>query len=307
MKTNEQLFGLAELRQWSCNAPIQLAVLGDPVAHSASPPMHNAALSACYLSQRYGRLHILSEELSEAVPLLGRAGFVGVNLTIPHKVAVLPMLDVLDPSAELLGAVNTIAIRDQMLFGFNTDGPGLVRAIAADFGVRLGELRVLILGAGGGAGRAIALQCALEGCPRIALVNRTLEKVEALAGEVSGVHPAGRSESEVYALGSTDTSLAEQVAMTDLILQCSSLGMHADDPSPLPVEFLQSSHLVYDTIYSNRSQLITAAAAVGARTANGLSLLLHQGALAFEIWFGRPAPLEIMRAALLEAAATRGS
>lgn len=307
MKSSEQLFGLGELRQWSGNAPIQLAVLGDPVAHSASPPMHNAALSACCLSQRYGRLHILSEELSEAVPLLGRAGFVGVNLTIPHKVAVLPMLDVVDPSAELLGAVNTIAIRDQMLFGFNTDGPGLVRAIAADFGVRLGELRVLILGAGGGAGRAIALQCALEGCPRIALVNRTLEKVEALAGEVSGVHPAGRSESEVYALGSTDTSLAEQVAMTDLILQCSSLGMHADDPSPLPVEFLQSSHLVYDTIYSNRSQLITAAAAVGARTANGLSLLLHQGALAFEIWFGRPAPLEIMRAALLEAAATRGS
>ena len=307
MKSSEQLFGLGELRQWSGNAPIQLAVLGDPVAHSASPPMHNAALSACGLSQRYGRLHILSEELSEVVPLLGRAGFVGVNLTIPHKVAVLPMLDVVDPSAELLGAVNTIAIRDQMLFGFNTDGPGLVRAIAADFGVRLGELRVLILGAGGGAGRAIALQCALEGCPRITLVNRTLEKVEALAGEVSGVHPAGRSESEVYALGSTDTSLAEQVAMTDLILQCSSLGMHADDPSPLPVEFLQSSHLVYDTIYSNRSQLITAAAAVGARTANGLSLLLHQGALAFEIWFGRPAPLEIMRAALLEAAATRGS
>ena len=307
MKSSEKLFGLGELRQWSGNAPIQLAVLGDPVAHSASPPMHNAALSACGLSQRYGRLHILSEELSEAVPLLGRAGFVGVNLTIPHKVAVLPMLDVVDPSAELLGAVNTIAIRDQMLFGFNTDGPGLVRAIAADFGVRLGELRVLILGAGGGAGRAIALQCALEGCPRIALVNRTLEKVEVLAGEVSGVHPAGRSESEVYALGSTDTSLAEQVAVADLILQCSSLGMHADDPSPLPVEFLQSSHLVYDTIYSNRSQLITAAAAVGARTANGLSLLLHQGALAFEIWFGRPAPLEIMRAALLEAAATRGS
>lgn len=307
MKSSEQLFGLSELRQWSCNAPIQLAVLGDPVAHSASPPMHNAALSACGLSGSYGRLHILSEELSEAVSLLGPAGFVGVNLTIPHKVAVLPMVDVLDPSAQLLGAVNTIAIRDQKLFGFNTDGPGLVRAIAADFGVRLGDLRVLILGAGGGAGRAIALQCALEGCPRIVLVNRTLEKVEALAGEVRGVHPPGQLESEVFALGSSDVSLGEHVAVTDLILQCSSLGMQANDPSPLSVEFLQRSHLVYDTIYSNRSHLITAAAVVGARTANGLSLLLHQGALAFEIWFGRPAPVEIMRAALLEASVTRGS
>ena len=307
MKSSEQLFGLSELRQWSGNAPIQLAVLGDPVAHSASPPMHNAALSACGLSQRYGRLHILPEELSEAVPLLGQAGFVGVNLTIPHKVAVLPMVDVLDPSAQVLGAVNTIAIRDQRLFGFNTDGPGLVRAIAADFGVRLGELRVLILGAGGGAGRAIALQCALEGCPRIVLVNRTLEKVEALAGEVRGVHPSGQPESEVYALGSSDASLGEHVAVTDLILQCSSLGMHADDPSPLNLDFLQRSHLVYDTIYSNRSRLITAADAIGARTANGLSLLLHQGALAFEIWFGRPAPLEIMGAALLEARSTQAS
>lgn len=307
MKTHEQIFGLGELRHWSGTAPIQLAVLGDPVAHSASPPMHNAALLACGLPQRYGRLHIRPAELSAAVPLLGRSGFLGVNLTIPHKVAVLPMLDVLDGGAQVLGAVNTIAIRDQKLHGFNTDGPGLVRAIAADFGVRLGELRVLILGAGGGAGRAIALQCALEGCPRITLVNRTLQKVEALAGEVSKVRPAGRSETEVHALGSEDSALAEHVAATDLILQCSSVGMHVDDPSPLCADFLRRSHLVYDTIYSNRSQLISAAAALGARTANGLSLLLHQGALAFEIWFQRPAPVEVMHAALLEARAKANS
>ncbi len=301
MKSSAQVFRLEDLRAWSHEAPIQLAVLGDPVAHSASPPMHNAALAACGIPHVYGRLHIRPDELSAAIPMLGRAGFIGVNLTIPHKLAVIPMLDVIEPRAKLLGAVNTIAMRDGALHGFNTDGPGLVRALAADFGVRLGDLRVLILGAGGGAGRAIALQCALEGCPRIVLVNRTLDKVEALAAEIRGLPAMKGSAPEVHALGTDDASLRGHAAETDLILQCSSLGMHPGDASPLNADFLRDSHLVYDTIYSNRTQLITDAAALGAQTANGLSLLLHQGALAFEIWFEQPAPVELMAAALQNA------
>lgn len=301
MSTSHQVFALRELREWSGVAPIQLAVLGDPVAHSASPPMHNAVLQACDLPYVYGRLHVRPEELSEAIELLRRTGFLGVNLTIPHKLSVLPLLDVVDDRAQTLGAVNTIAVRDGLLQGFNTDGPGLVRALAADFGVRLGELRVLILGAGGGAGRAIALQCALEGCRRIALVNRTLNKVEALAAEIRRLPAGVGSAPEVFALSVGDELLADHAANSDLILQCSAVGMQVEDPSPLPTSCLHRSHLVYDTIYSNRTRLIVDATAAGARTADGLSLLLHQGALAFEIWFQRAAPVKLMEAALLKA------
>ncbi|NBV86698.1 MAG: shikimate dehydrogenase, partial [Verrucomicrobia bacterium] len=112
MKSGAEVFRLKDLRAWSHGAPVQLAVLGDPVAHSASPPMHNAALLACGLPHVYGRLHIRPEELHEAIPLLARAGFIGVNLTIPHKLAVIPMLDAIEPRAKLLGAVNTIALRN---------------------------------------------------------------------------------------------------------------------------------------------------------------------------------------------------
>ncbi len=300
MSTPAHVFTLADARAWNGHSPLQLAVLGDPVAHSASPPMHMAALKACGLTQVYGRLHIRPEELAEAIALLKFNNFIGVNLTIPHKTAVLPLLDVIHPHAKLMGAVNTLAFDEGSLTGFNTDGTGLVRAIAQDFDASLGNLRVLILGAGGGAGRAIALQCALEGCRQIVLVNRTLDKVEALAAEIRQLIPSEKPAPQVFAVSLTDPNLADYVAATDLILQCSSLGMNPEDPSPLNRSLLRRDHCVYDTIYSSRTQLIRDAEGVGARTANGLSMLLHQGALAFEIWFQREAPVDLMQAALLQ-------
>ena len=294
------VFDLADLRQWGTRAPLQLAVLGDPVAHSASPPMHMAALQAYGLKYTYGRLHIKPEELEEAARLLADGFFIGVNLTIPHKTAILPLLHHVDPHAKIMGAVNTVHFKNCEASGFNTDGRGLVRAIAEDFGVPLGALRVMIVGAGGGAGRAVALQCALEGCPQITLVNRTRLKAESLAREIQELQTLPIRKSRVHVRESDEAGLDDDLKATDIVLQCSSLGMQSGEASPLPAHLLHRNLMVYDTIYSRETQLILDARTKGAKTANGLSMLLHQGALAFETWFDKPAPVEAMRDALLE-------
>jgi shikimate dehydrogenase len=262
--------------------------------------MHNSALQEFGIPCSYVRLHIRPHELEESIHILPEKGFWGVNLTIPHKAAVLPLLDSVDPRARLLGVVNTVAFRDGLRHGFNTDGPGLARAIQSDFHVDLRQLRVLVVGAGGGAGRAIAIQCALEGSPRIFLTNRTVAKADALREELEQISRTTHPDhpSAVETVSSKETSLQLALEQTDLIIQCSSLGMNEGDPSPLPPSLLSAQHLVYDTIYSRRTQLIEDASAVGARCADGLSMLLHQGALAFEIWFGRKPPVLTMEHAL---------
>jgi shikimate dehydrogenase len=193
-------------------------------------------------------------------------------------------------------AVNTLNLQAGKIEGFNTDGPGLARAVEEAFGVPLGKLRVMIVGAGGGAGRAVALQCALEGCPAITLLNRTVSKAQELAEEIRSIQQGNSHAIQVEV--PEHNAIGDYSTTTELILQCSSLGMEDGDPSPLPQEFLQRAHLVYDTIYSRRTQLISDASKAGACTADGRAMLLHQGALAFEIWFGKPAPVEAMRAAL---------
>jgi shikimate 5-dehydrogenase len=174
----------------------KLAVFGDPVAHSKSPAMQNAALRAMGVDGSYVAVHVESHELEAALRALPERGFLGANLTIPHKAAAFGMIDEIDGSARELGVVNTILVDDGRLRGFNTDGPGLVRAIRDQFSVDIKDLRILLFGAGGGAGRAIAIQCAMENCERLVLVNRTFEKAVALglagifgvvAGEVAVV------------------------------------------------------------------------------------------------------------------------
>ncbi len=305
-------YALEDLRDWPTatageQPPLKLAVFGDPVAHSASPPMHNAALAALGIDARYCRLHIRPEELATALRLLPAQGFIGVNCTIPHKAAALPLMDRVDEHALRIGVVNTVVVEGERLIGFNTDGPGLVRAIRADFGVDLRDLRVMVLGAGGGAGRAIAMQCGIEQCERLVLVNRTPEKARELAAELAPFFRGPRVSGPGDRLGVAaweEHALREQIGHTDLIINCTSVGMKSSDPSPLPSALLQPHLMVYDTIYTaRRTRLMQAAEEAGARSANGLSMLLHQGALSFEIWFNREAPLAEMRAALLEHAA----
>ena len=306
-------YTLADLRDWPAvtaaeSPPIRLSVFGDPVAHSRSPQMHNPALKAAGIPAAYARLHILPEELPEAIDLLPERDFMGANVTIPHKAAALALMDDVDPLARRAGGVNTVVVEGEKLTGFSTDGPGLVRAIRGDFGVDVRDMRVLILGAGGGAGRAIAVQCAIEGSARLVLVNRTFERAQALAAELAPAFRETRVTGPMMRLEAVpwdDAALARQLPLIDLIINATPLGMASSGPefrrtSPVPVSLLRPNHLVYDTVYtSGRTPLLLAADVAGARGSNGLSMLLHQGALSFEIWFGRPAPLEVMRTALL--------
>jgi len=288
----------------------RLGVFGDPISHSLSPQMHNPALAHCGITAGYVRLHIRPEEFAEAVRLLGPAGFVGGNVTIPHKAAALASVDEADPLARRMGAVNTLVVEGDRLAGFSTDGPGFVRALREEFSVDLRDLRVMVLGAGGGAGRSIAVQCAIEQCERLVLVNRTAQRAQDLARELAPDFRSAKLEGPVarlVAIPWEDRALRKELGQVDLIVNATPIGMRRSDPPALSQGMLRAFHLVYDTVYAGggTTALTTAAAEAGARAANGLSMLLHQGALSFEIWFNRPAPIEVMRAGLL--AATRGS
>jgi shikimate dehydrogenase len=302
-----QRYTLADLEKWDTIArdidpPVRLGVFGDPVAHSLSPEMQNAALRACELDAQYARFHIRPNELRSALRLLRRLDFVGVNLTVPHKIAGLAQIDEADESATRAGAVNTIRICDTKLIGSNTDGEGFLRAVRSEFFVDLRDLRVLIIGAGGGTGRAIAWQCALENCERLVLVNRTVEKANALAKrlrpfftEPRVLGPAARLE----AIAWEESAIRMQLADTDLIVNATPLGMNASDPAPIPARLLAPHHMVFDCVYGpSKTALLRAAEQTGARSANGISMLLHQGALSFSIWFEREPPIEAMRKAL---------
>lgn len=302
----KEFYTLTELRNWDAvtreiEPPIQLGILGDPVAHSLSPQMQNAALQSCGLPMRYARFQIAPEELEAALRLLPELNFVGVNLTLPHKTAATPLVDQINETARRIGAVNTIVVEGRKLLGSNTDGVGFARAIRSQFSVDLRDLRVLLLGAGGGAGRAIALQCALENCERLVLVNRTLAKAQTLEKElmISFARPrVAGPVARLQAIAWANQTIRAQLENTDLLVNATSLGMKHSDPPLLPSSLLAPHLMVYDTVYtSTRTALLTAAAEAGARGANGLSLLLHQGALSFETWFDRAAPLEAMRGA----------
>src|SRR5947199_3230070 len=307
MQTTER-YTLADLEKWrettrDIEPPIRLGVLCDPVAHSLSPQMQNAAVRACEIEMQYARFHIRANELRSALLLLRKLDFVGINVTVPHKIAAFAQLDDADESATRTGAVNTIRIRDEKLVGSNTDGEGFLRAIRSEFSIDLRDLRVMIIGAGGGTGRAIAWQCALENCERLVLVNRTPEKANAIRERLRSffmeprvLGPAARLE----AIAWEESSIRMQLADTDLIVNATPLGMNSSDPAPIPARLLAPHHMVFDCVYGpSKTALLHAAEQAGARSANGISMLLHQGALSFSIWFDREPPIDAMRTALL--------
>ena len=302
----KETYTLADLQSWDRTreksaSPIRLGVLGDPIALSLSPRMQNAALRAGKIKMQYGAFQIASSELPEALRLLRELDFTGVNLTIPHKISAVPFLDELDEHARAVGAVNTIKIQNGKFHGFNTDGKGFSRAIREEFSVDLRDLRVLVLGAGGAA-RAIAWQCAKENCERLVIANRDFEKAKQLSDELRHFFTGARVLGPVARLQASaweEAALRFQIANLDLVVNATSLGLSRADAAPIPARLLAPHLMIYDTIYSNGpTAFVSAATEAGARAANGLSMLLHQGALAFEIWFDRAAPLDAMRKAL---------
>jgi shikimate dehydrogenase len=306
----KEIYTLADLQNWDRIADagsIRLGVIGHPVEHSLSPQMQNAALKHCKIKMQYVRLQISTDELGESLKQIRDLDFVGVNLTVPHKIAALVSIDQLDAETKRIGAVNVIKKEDRKLLGFNTDGRGFSRAIRELFSVDLRDLRVLVLGAGGGA-RAIAVQCARENCERLVIANRTHEKAKKLADDLRDLFAGPRvlgPVARLQAIAWEENAFRFQIANIDLIVNVTPLGLNRSDTSPIPSRLLAPHLMILDTNYSEqRTPLISAAVGAGARAANGLSMLLHQGALAFELWFDREAPIEVMRAAL--AGATKG-
>ncbi len=310
MSTANDLYNFDDLCSWpqstsDLQPPARLSVFGDPVAHSLSPQMHNPGLNEAGIDAQYVRLHIQPDQLKDALLQLKTQNFIGTNLTIPHKAAAIEFMDDIDETARHIGAVNTVLVDDEQLIGFNSDGPGFALAIREEFSVDLHDLRIMILGAGGGAGRAVAVQAAMDRCERLVLVNRTADKAEALAAELAPFFKedrvAGPME-RLEAISMDEGALTTQMDHVDLIINATSLGMKRTDPEPLPAPLIQPHHFVYDMVYSPaRTHLIAQAENAGARAANGLSMLLHQGVLSFEFWFNRKAPLEAMRKGLTEA------
>jgi len=276
-------------------------VIGWPVAHSLSPALQQPAFDACHLPALYIRLAIPPEQLTATIGELRRKPFAGWNCTLPHKLALAALVDERDISSLQLGGVNTVRNEKGHLTGFNTDGQGWVRAIRDDFNLEVRDLRILILGAGG-AGQAIAKQAALEGCSKLLLANRTETKARELAGQL---HFPGRSTAAaaVRVLPWDEKILAAELKGVDLVVNGTSLGLKPGDAPVLPSHVFHEGLCVYDTIYRPaETPLLKAARRAGARGANGLSMLLHQGALSFEIWTGQSAPLDLMRQSLQKAA-----
>jgi shikimate dehydrogenase len=223
-------------------------------------------------------------------------GFIGCNVTVPHKIEVMNFCTEIDPAASALGVVNTVKFDLDGVHGFNTDAPGFRRAVEEVRGHSLAGASVLIVGAGGGAGQAIAISCAMAGVKRLVLVNRTVEKLGSLAERIRAEVGGGM---EIVLLGMDDVSLPKMARGCEVIVQTTSVGLKAGDPSVLGEDCLIGEQLVYDTIYKpSVTPLLELARAKGCRTANGESMLLHQGALAFQIWFPGTQPLEWMRRGL---------
>jgi shikimate dehydrogenase len=273
-------------------------IFGYPIGHSLSPLMHNTAFTHYGLDAVYLPFAVPPAHLEMALKSIVALHMGGVNVTIPHKQAVMAWMDDLSPEARLIGAVNTIHLRDGRLHGYNTDGIGFLRALG-EVGSDVAGRTVMLLGAGGAA-RAIAVQLCLSGIRRLYLANRTLARAEDLAAFLQQNVP--HADISVVTLG--EASLAAYLPDTDIVVNATSIGMHPHDPMLLPPHELGPRHLVCDIVYRPlHTPLLRAAQRQGARTVDGLGMLLHQGAKAFEIWTEHTFPLALIRDRLLEAVA----
>lgn len=273
-------------------------IFGCPVEHTFSPALHNAAFAATGLDYAYVPFEVAPRSLAAAVEAIRALGLAGVNVTVPHKEAVLPLLDGLTDEAASIGAVNTIINREGYLYGDNTDGKGYLKALR-EAGFAPAGRTVLFLGAGGSA-RAVAVQLALAGAGKLVFANRTEARAADLArfvAEKTGI----RVELVTWPERAGDKLPAQVLADADLVVQTTSLGMSPKvyETVPLPFASFRPGQVASDLVYNPVETLfLKKARLAGAVTVSGLGMLLHQGALAFELWTGVSAPLAVMREVL---------
>lgn len=261
-------------------------IFGDPVKHSLSPVMQNAAFSALNIDAIYVPFHVSAQGLPQAVEGLRALNIRGVNVTIPHKEAVCSLLDDIDDAARLIGAVNTIVNKDGQLVGYNTDGVGLVRSLKVDLGFEpTAHKRVIVLGAGGAA-RAAIVALAQQGVAHIDIVNRNVERAQGLVE---------RYAPHFTQVGFAGVSLCEQKLTTmfrgcDLIINSTSIGLSGESFNVLPWVVLKKGSAVYDMVYTSQiTPLVSDARAAGFVACDGLGMLAAQGEEAFKLWTGRSA------------------
>jgi len=266
-------------------------VIGDPVEHTMSPVMHNAAFREIGIDYLYVPFRVKKEELGKAIEGMRALNIKGLSVTIPHKVAVLQFLDELDPLAEQIGAVNTIVNDDGVLTGYNTDATGFLQALL-EGGIEPEGKNIVILGAGG-ASRAISFILADRGA-HLVILNRLLELdwAKELAGRISQTF-----SKEVEALELNRENLIGALGKADILVNATSVGMSPNiDETPVDSDLLKPSLIVFDIVYNPlKTRLLREAETVGAKTISGLDMLVWQGALAFEKWTGLKAPVELMR------------
>ncbi len=277
--------------------PKKFGVMGWPVEHSLSPPMQQAAFDACGVEAEYCLLPTRPEQVQTRIRELREQGFAGWNVTVPHKPAVGKCMDRLVAEADLLGSVNTVVVEpDRTLTGHSTDGYGLEAALRERFAFAPAGGRLAFVG-GGGAVAATAVHLARRGVAEIALINRTLARIQLIAALIARVAPDCR----VHCLPADDReTIAGRLSDLPLLIQATSLGLRPNDPLPLPVETIPRSMAVMDMIYG-QTRFLAALRDQGCETADGQAMLLHQGARSFFLWTGIEPPLEIMRQALRDA------
>ena len=269
------------------------AVLGHPIGHTLSPVMHNAAFQALERNAIYLAFDVAPEGLMGVLASMAHMGFCGVNLTIPLKEVACHELQNLDDSARLLGAVNTVEFSPSGLVGHNTDGYGFQRAVKEAFSCTFNKRHVFVVGAGG-AGRATALVSAQEGAATISLADIDPHRVAQVAAEIRKQFPETQVHEEMI-----NDELATKVRDADMVVHATPIGMKPEDPSILPETAFRPGQDVFDLIYMYpETPVMKTARKVGANTANGLGMLLYQGARAFAIWTGIEPPVDIMRSAL---------
>ena len=274
-------------------------LIGHPTAHSLSPVMHNSAFLHVGLPYRYWLYDVPPSELKQAVELMKDNDIQGFNVTIPHKQAVMYYLDEIHDDARMIGAVNTVCRQGDRWIGYNTDAPGLLDTLQLDGEFDPAGRQVTILGAGGAA-RAAALALAKAGAKEIALFNRSLERAEQLVRNVQQHVRGCRAEALPWNLELMEKKLKH----TDLLVNTTPIGMEPKvQESPIAdAAWIQPHTVVFDMVYKPRlTLLLQQAQAQGAKIVDGLGLLLHQGARAFELWTLQPAPIEVMRSALYDA------
>lgn len=267
--------------------------MGDPVEHSMSPPMHNAAFEHLGLDYVYVPFNVKKNALGEAIKGAGALGIKGLNLTIPHKTSALKFLDVIDEAAELIGAVNTLKFDRGTITGYNTDGLGAVKALEEVIPVK--NKNVVMVGAGGAA-RAVAFQLILSGIESLTIINRTPEKALKLKNDIKS-----QIESNISS-GSLEI-LEKELSGADILIDTTPIGMYPHD-TDIPVanaSMMHSDLVVNDLVYNPlETVLLKEAEKAGAITVSGLKMLLYQGAEAFKIWTNKKAPVDIMEKTLME-------